>query len=254
MTAQANTKAATGATKPKTADMHPGPGFRVRLEIERPPKDTIDGYRRFETPAVSDQLNRLNTMVPEIHNLTEEHLTIFGPAVTVKCYPGDNLMVHKALDIAKPGDVIVCDGSRSPLTAVLGDLVSKKARHRSIAGFVVDGIIRDLPEIRALGDFPVFARGVTPIGPMHRGPGEINYPIACGGVVVNPGDLIIGDLNGVVVVPRDFVDDLLRRLNERADAEAAYNAAVESGDFSNAWVDTILEDSGVVINGNRSGQ
>lgn len=237
------------AAKPKTADMHPGPGFRVRPDIERPAKDTIAGLGRFETPAISDQLNRLYTMIPAIRNLTDEHLTILGPAVTVKSYPGDNLMVHKSLDIAKPGDVIVVDGHRSPLTAALGDLVSTKARHRGVAGFVVDGVIRDLPEIKALGDFPVYARDVTPIGPMHRGPGEINYPIACGGVVVNPGDIIVGDLNGVVVVPLEFADGLLQRLLEREAAESSYNASVASGNFSNAWVDAILEDSGVLFNG-----
>jgi regulator of RNase E activity RraA len=237
------------AAKPKTADMHPGPGFRVRHDIERPDKAIVDGLGQFETPAISDQLNRLYTMMPSIRNLTDEHLTILGPAVTVKSYPGDNLMVHKSLDIAQPGDVIVVDGHRSPLTAALGDLVSKKARHRGVSGFVVDGVIRDLPEIKGLGDFPVFARDVTPIGPMHRGPGEINYPIAAGGVVVNPGDIIVGDLNGVVVVPQEFAADLLKRLQERAAAEAAYNDSVASGDFSNAWVDAILEDSGVVING-----
>jgi regulator of RNase E activity RraA len=243
------TRTRTTAAKPKTADMHPGPGFRLRPDIERSAESTIAGLRRFETPAISDQLNRLNTMLPEIRNLTDEHLTIAGPALTVKSYPGDNLMVHKSLDIARPGDVIVVDSHRSPLTAALGDLVSKKARHRGVAGFVVDGVIRDLPEIKRLGDFPVFARDVTPIGPMHRGPGEINYPIACGGVVVNPGDIVIGDLNGVVVVPREFADDLLRRLEERQAAEAVYNAAVETGDFSNAWVDAILGDSGVIVNG-----
>ena len=127
--------------------------------------------------------------------------------------------------------------------------MSKKARHRGVSGFVVDGVIRDLPEIKGLGDFPVFARDVTPIGPMHRGPGEINYPIAAGGVVVNPGDIIVGDLNGVVVVPQEFAADLLKRLQERAAAEAAYNDSVASGDFSNAWVDAILEENGVVFNG-----
>ena len=241
------------AAKPKTADMHPGPGFRVHPEIERPDPDVVAGLGQFETPAISDQLNRLYTMMPSIRNLTDEHLTILGPAVTVKSYPGDNLMVHKSLDIAQPGDVIVVDAHRSPLTAALGDLVSKKARHRGVSGFVVDGVIRDLPEIKNLGDFPVYARDVTPIGPMHRGPGEINYPIAAGGVVVNPGDIIVGDLNGVVVVPREFAADLLKRLEERAAAEAAYNASVESGNFSNEWVDAILEDSGVIIDGNKAG-
>jgi regulator of RNase E activity RraA len=240
--------------KPRTAELHPGPGFRIRHEIERPSPETVAGLGEFDTPDISDLMNRLYTMVPVIHAVTDPSLRILGPACTVKVYPGDNLMVHKSLDIAQPGDVIVVDGHRSPLTAALGDLVSKKARHRGVAGFVVDGVIRDLPEIKGLGDFPVFARDVTPIGPMHRGPGEINYPIACGGVVVNPGDIIVGDLNGVVVVPREFADDLLRRLEEKEAAESAYNASVASGNFSNAWVDAILEDSGVIVNGKPTHQ
>jgi regulator of RNase E activity RraA len=158
-------------------------------------------------------------------------------------------MGHKSLDLAQPGDVVVVDASSSSLTAVLGDLVSTKARHRGIAGFVVDGHIRDLPAIRALGDFPVYARGVTPIGPLHRGPGEINFPICAGGIVVQPGDLIVGDLNGVVVVPRSIVDELLERLRDRAEAEAAYVSAVARGEFTNDWVDTLLEQGGVAVDG-----
>jgi regulator of RNase E activity RraA len=191
-------------------------------------------------------MNRLYAMELGIHTLTEPSLRLVGPACTVKTYPGDNLMVHKSLDIAKPGDVIVIDTSGSSMGAVLGDLVSTKARHRGVAGFVVDGLIRDLPGIRDLGDFPVFARGVTPIGPLHRGPGEINYPISAGGIVVNPGDLIVGDLNGVVVVPREIAAELLDRLTAQRRSEADYMDAVARGAFSNAWVDRLLEDSGVV--------
>jgi RraA family protein len=170
---------------------------------------------------------------------------ILGPAVTVKVFPGDNLMVHKSLDIAQPGDILVIDASGSSLTAVLGDLVSTKARHRGIAGVVIDGLVRDLPAIKALGDFPVFARGVTPIGPLHRGPGEVNYPISAGGIVVNPGDLIAGDLNGVVVIPRDVAPMILQRLEIREAIEVDYQAAVQRGEFSNGWVDDILESAGV---------
>lgn len=235
--------------KPKTAEMHPGPGFRIRAEFERPEPYTVAGFSAFETPAISDLMNRLYTMTTAIKNLTHEHLRILGPACTVKVYPGDNLMVHKSLDVARPGDVIVVDAGGSPMTAVLGDLVSTKARHRGIGGFVVDGLIRDLPAIRALGDFPVYARGVTPIGPLHRGPGEINHPISAGGIVVHPGDVIVGDLNGVVVVPRDIAEDLLERLTARAATEADYNAAVARGEFSNVWVDAILEQGGVAVNG-----
>jgi regulator of RNase E activity RraA len=234
-------------SKPKSAEMHPGPGFRVRRWAERPSEDAINRLARFETPTISDLMNRLYTMSPLIRNVTDPALRIIGPACTVKVYPGDNLMVHKSLDIAQAGDVVVIDAANSGNTAVLGDLVSTKARHRGIAGFVVDGMIRDLPGIRALEDFPVFARGVTPIGPLHRGPGEINYPVSAGGIVVHPGDIIVGDLNGVVVVPRGIADELIARLEAREAAEADYTAAVASGHFSNDWVDHILSNNGVSI-------
>jgi regulator of RNase E activity RraA len=233
--------------KPKTAEMHPGPGFQIRADVERPPQEVMAGFAGFETPIISDLMNRLHTMCSEIRPLTDPGLGILGPACTVKCYPGDNLMVHKSLDIAQPGDVIVVDTSASGTTAVLGDLVSMKAHHRGVAGFVVDGLIRDLPGIRKIGDFPVFARGVTPIGPLHRGPGEINVPVCCGGIVVHPGDIIVGDLNGLVVVPRDMAEELLERLLQRTEAEADYTAAVRRGDFSNGWVDAILEENGVAV-------
>jgi regulator of RNase E activity RraA len=237
------------AGKPKTAEMHPGPGFRIRAEIERADPETVAGLAAFDTPAISDLMNRLYTMIPAIHPLTNPELPVLGPACTVKCFPGDNLMVHKSLDLARPGDVLVIDTSASSLTAVVGDLISTKARHRGIAGFVVDGLIRDLPEIRALGDFPVFARGVTPIGPLHRGPGEINHPVCAGGIVVHPGDVIVGDANGVVVVPRGVAAELLDRLRKRSALEADYRAAVARGDFSNVWVDQILEQQGVAMDG-----
>ncbi|HEX2125399.1 MAG TPA: hypothetical protein VHF45_02425, partial [Thermoleophilaceae bacterium] len=97
------------AGKPKSAEMHPGPGFRIREKIDRPRKETIAALGAFDTPAISDLMNRLYAMTTAIKNLTDEHLRLLGPATTVKCYPGDNLMVHKALDIAAPGDVIVVD-------------------------------------------------------------------------------------------------------------------------------------------------
>jgi len=233
--------------KPKSAAIHPGPGFRIRRQIERASPDVVAGLRAFDTPAISDLMNRLYTMGTGIRNLTADELTLCGPACTVKVYPGDNLMVHKALDIAQPGDVIVVDTSGSHMTAVLGDLISTKARHRGVAGFLVDGLVRDLPGIRALGDFPVFARGVTPIGPLHRGPGEINYRVSAGGIVVSPGDVVVGDMNGVVMVPREAAAELLDRLKTQAASEAGYMAAVGRGEFSNAWVDDVLNSSGAII-------
>jgi RraA family protein len=221
--------------------MHPGPGFRVKVDFTRPEPDVLRGLAQFATPDISDLLNRLYAVDPAIHCLTGEHHRLCGPACTVKVFPGDNLMVHKALDVARPGDIIVVDAGGSTMNAVLGDLVSTKAKHRQIAGFIVDGLVRDLPGILAL-DFPVFARGTTPIGPLHRGPGEINFPICCGGIVTHPGDVLIADGAGIVVVPREIAPELLGRLRSHQADNAAYLEAVRRGAFSNQWVDNILKE------------
>jgi RraA family protein len=234
------------AQKPRSAEMHPGPGFRVRMNFPRPERRLMDQFARFATPDISDLLNRLYALDPAISCLTGDHHQLCGPACTVKLFPGDNLMVHKALDVARPGDIVVIDSGRSTANAVLGDIIATKARHRQIAGFVVDGLIRDLPAVRLL-DFPVFARGTTSIGPLHRGPGEINFPICCGGVVVYPGDIIVADAAGIVVVPKDIAVELLDRLQGHEEGNAAYLEAVQRGEFSNQWVDRILEQHGCAI-------
>lgn len=228
-------------TKPRSAELHPGPGFRVRAGFARPDPSVIARFREFATPDISDLLNRLYAVNPSIRCLTDPARALLGPACTVKVFPGDNLMVHKSLDIARPGDVIVVDAGGATTNAVLGDLISAKAKHRGVAGFVVDGLVRDLPAITEL-DFPVFARGTTPIGPLHRGPGEINYPICCGGIVVTPGDLIVGDAAGVIVVPREIAAELIQRLEQHQSSNRAYFEAVRRGEFSNAWVDRVLEE------------
>jgi RraA family protein len=227
-------------TKPRSAEIHPGPGFRVKMDFPRLPLEMMTQFREFATPDISDLLNRLYAVNPAIHCLTGAH-TLCGPACTVKVFPGDNLMVHKALDVAEPGDIVVIDAGGSTMNAVLGDLISTKAKHRHIQGFIIDGLVRDLPEIIEL-NFPVFARGMTPIGPLHRGPGEINFPICCGGVVVNPGDVVVADAAGVVVVPQGIAQDLIERLHAHKASNADYLAAVKRGDFSNAWVDRALAD------------
>jgi regulator of RNase E activity RraA len=225
-------------SKPKSSEIHPGPGFRVRRTIARPKPENIARLRDFPTPDISDLMNRLYTMDPGIKNVVNQE-RIFAPACTVKVFPGDNLMVHKALDIAQPGDVIVVDAGSSFLNGVLGDLISTKARHRGIAAFVVDGLLRDIDGVKEVG-MPVFARGVTPIGPLHRGPGEINFPVCCGGIVVRPGDVICADGNGVVVVPQEFLNELLAKLESHRQAMRNYEQNVKRGSFSNQWVDDML--------------
>jgi RraA family protein len=231
--------------QPKSADISPGPGFMVRRSFERPDAQVVAGFARFESTDISDSLNRLYAMGPGIHNVVND-APLCGPVCTVKVYPGDNLMVHKILDIARPGDVVVVDGSGSMNAALIGDLVANKARHRGIQGFIIDGLVRDLPGLRECG-LPIYARGVTPFGPLHRGPGEINYPVACGGIVVNPGDVVRADLSGVAVVPRDWAPEILKRLQAGEDKLATYTADVKRGAFSNAWVDDQLEAAGCIF-------
>lgn len=233
------------ARKPRTAEMHPGPGLRMRQASARPDRDVVEGLSEFETPSISDLMNRLYAVNSAITCLTPGLPPLAGPACTVKVLPGDNLLVHAALDVAAPGDVVVVDSGGFGPAAVLGDLVATKARHRGIAGFVVDGLVRDLPGILALGDLPVYARGVTPIGPLHRGPGEIGYPVSIGGIVVQAGDVVVADLNGITIVPLEDAAAVLLRLRERAAAEAEYVAAVARGQFSNSWVDDTLRSAGV---------
>ena len=160
-------------TEPSSADLHVGPGFRLRVEISRTPRQVIDGFKDIETPDISDQMNRMYTMGTAVRLMTNPGLRLLGPALTVRTYQGDNLMVHKCLDLIKPGDVVVIDAGSFTYNAMIGETIVTKARHRGVSGFVVDGMVRDIDGIRQIGDIPVFARGVTPVGPLHRGPGEI---------------------------------------------------------------------------------
>ncbi len=225
--------------RPTSAEIHPGPGFRIRNHIPRPPPEILARYREYPTTDISDLLNRLYAMDGAIRNVVND-LPLCGPALTVKLYPGDNLMLHKALDLAQPGDIFVVDSSMNTTTAVIGDLVSSKAKHRGVAGVVVDGLVRDVAAVREVG-LPIYARGMTPKGPLHRGPGELGYPVCCGGLVVNPGDIIVADSSGIVVVRLDFADELLQRLDAQRPALQSYTANVKKGVFSNEWVDRYLD-------------
>jgi len=234
-----------GAEKPKSSEMTPGLGFQIRTKFRRLPTHLVEQFCGYESTDISDQLNRLYTMHHGISNLSN-NLPLAGSAITVKVFPGDNLMLHKALDVAEPGDVIVVDTSGSDRNAVFGDLIANKAVHRGIAGFIIDGLIRDLDGVKQT-KLPVYARGVTSFGPLHRGPGELNYAISCGGIVVNPGDIVVADSSGVVVVPKQFARSVLLRLGSHQAKMREYVRNVKRGIFSNDWVDRQLQSDGCVF-------
>ncbi len=232
---------------PQSSELNGGPGFRIRREFKRPSTDIIDRYRRLDIALVSDLMNRLYTLRTGLRAITSiGDGPLVGPACTVKVYPGDNLMVHASLDVAQPGDIIVIDTAGATTSAVIGDMLANKAKSRGIAGFIVDGLVRDTAGMAEV-EIPVIARGVTPRGPLHRGPGELNYPVSCGGVSISPGDLMMATEDGVVSVPSDSIVTLLERVEQKTVKEEAYVDAVKRGDFSNQWVTDILNDHGCVF-------
>jgi len=144
---------------------------------------------------------------------------IAGPAFTVRTAKHDNLMLHAAIYRAEPGDVIVVEAGDEEM-AVAGGNVCAVAQRHGVAGFVVDGVVRDVTEARANG-FPLFARGISPIPGAKDGPGEINGSISCGGVTVTPGDVVVADEEGIVVVPRARAEEVLKKAEAKAVADAA---------------------------------
>jgi regulator of RNase E activity RraA len=169
-----------------------------------------------------------------------------GPALTVKSRPGDNLMLHKALQLAKPGDVIVVDAGGDLTNAITGEIMVGDAIGQGLGGFVIDGAIRDAGFIRA-NAFPVYAAGVTHRGPYKDGPGEINVPIAIDGMVIEPGDLVIGDEDGFLCVPFDDVERLLAAAHQKQAAETVMVAGIKDGSYDRAWVDATLTRLGCFI-------
>jgi len=169
-----------------------------------------------------------------------------GPAVTVKARPGDNLMVHKALDIAEPGDIIVVDAGGDLSNAIIGELMVAHAEKRGLGGIVIYGAIRDSAELLA-GSFPVFACGVTHRGPYKDGPGEVNVPIAINGMVINPGDLICGDADGLVSVAMDSAEQIFEAASKKHAAETKQMENIKAGKNDRAWVDAALTKLGCEV-------
>ena len=183
---------------------------------DRPPDTLVDRFRQVPVAAVGDALERLWVLEGDIRAMWPG-ARCAGPALPVYTRAGDNLAVHRALDIAQPGDVLVVNGQGDTTRALLGGLLAKRARNLGLAGIVVDGAVRDVDQIESVG-LPVFARASTPAGPYKNGPAEIGLPVACGGVVCSPGDIVCGDADGVAIVPQaraarvaDAVADVLLR-------------------------------------------
>ncbi len=175
-------------------------GFRVFTDIKRPDPETIELFRGIPTSCIGDNTNRMYCMESAIRPLNNKPL--LGSAFTVKAPMGDNLALHVAMDLAQPGDIIVVDAQGCLDRSMMGEIMLTYAMKRGIAGFIIDGAVRDEDGIRNI-DIPLYAKGVTPQGPFKFGPGEINVPIACGKQAILPGDILVGDGDGVAVIRND---------------------------------------------------
>lgn len=171
--------------------------------------DIINQFKELPTTCISDALNGLSNMDPAIKPVKED-LKVVGRAHTVKLRAADNYMVLKAIREAKEGDVLVVDGKGYLNNASCGDFIVALAQTMGISGVVVDGVVRDIVGIKNL-NFPVFCKGTTTAASDKSGSGEVNVPISCGGATVKPGDIIVGDADGVVVVPQELENEILQK-------------------------------------------
>ena len=217
-------------------------GFRVLKRRRQVDASAVDRFRGLPVANISDSMFRMSAGGARLRPMHKGG-RMAGPAFTVKTRPGDNLMVHKALDLADAGDVLVVDAGGDLTNAIVGEIMSTYAKARGIAGFVIDGAIRDADEIRA-SDFPVYAAGVTHRGPYKDGPGEINVPVAIDGMVIEPGDLVLGDGDGILCVPFDATPGVLAAATEKKKVEGREIEAAARAALDRAWVDARLRQLG----------
>lgn len=216
-------------------------GCRVVSNFKRPDKAMVEAFRGFPVANIDDCMNRIFSVHQDI--LPVNKPGVLGPAFTIKMPQGDNLMFHKAMDMAQEGDIIVIDSCGTTGRAIFGELMASYLLVRKIGGIIVDGPIRDYEAISKM-DIPVYARGITPNGPYKNGPGEINTPICCGGQVVMPGDIVIGDADSIVFIPQDEAPALLEKVKKVFQAESDIMAGIKKGSFVRPWVDTKLKEIG----------
>ncbi len=207
-------------------------------------KEGITALTGLATSVVSDVLGRTIGAV-NILPVNKSPVSVCGNAVTVSARSGDNLMIHKALQFLKPGDVLVVDGGGDISRALFGEIMMTIAKSRGAVGAVFDAAIRDV-EAFERHQFPCWARGINMRGPFKDGPGSINVPISIGGMVVNPGDVILGDCDGIIALPPELVLDGARLGKEKEVVERKTIQSILDGKYDDAWIDATLKQKGVL--------
>jgi regulator of RNase E activity RraA len=213
-------------------------------DFERVSPALVRQAAEFQAAILADVAGRRGALHGRIAAL-RPRMKLAGPALTVDVRPGDNLMIHAAIALAKPGDVLVIDGKGDQTAALMGTIMMTACKKLGLAGVVVDAAVRDSLEIDEM-DFPVFSVGTNPNGPTKNVPGRIGHPVCCGGVTVRPGDLVVADADGVVVLERERVESLLPLARKKVEDEAARIAQIQQGNTSASWLVPALRTAGVL--------
>lgn len=216
-------------------------GKRIFLKRELPDKEIVEGYKDLPTSNIADCMNRRGAMATRIKLMSSPTKEMCGAAFTVHNRPGDNLTIYAALKYCHEGDVIVIDNEGDNTRAVIGEVMMTWLRdQRHVAGVVVDGPMRDIDSLRNW-DLPIYAVSTSPNGPYKEGPGEINVPVSCGEVSVNPGDLIVGDADGVVKVAREKTTELLPKVQAFHQEDDRKAESFHNGTGNIDWLDEELK-------------
>src|SRR6478736_6484430 len=210
----------------------------ILRDFERVSPGLVRQASEYQAAILADVNGRRGALHGRIAAL-RPRMKLAGPALTVDVRPGDNLMIHAAISLAKPGDVIVVDGKGDQTAALMGTIMMTACKQLGIAGVVIDGAVRDSLEIEEM-DFPVFSVGTNPNGPTKMVPGRIGHPVSVGGVMVHAGDFVIGDADGVVVVEREKIEELLPAAAKKVKDEAARIEAIKGGDTNAKWLVSAL--------------
>ncbi len=216
-------------------------------DFERTSADLVRQAAEFQPAIFADVAGRRGALHGRIRAL-RNRMKFAGTALTVEVRPGDNLMIHAAIALAQPGDVLVIDGKGDQSAALMGTIMMTACQKLGLAGVVIDGAVRDSVEIDEM-DFPVFSVGTNPNGPTKLAPGRIGHPVSVGGVTVHPGDLVLGDADGVVVIERQRVGSLIQAAGVKVAEEAARISAIKNGDTAAPWLQAALRKAGVLKEG-----
>jgi 4-hydroxy-4-methyl-2-oxoglutarate aldolase len=222
----------------------------IRRDFPRVSPDIVRRASEFQAAIFADVAGRRGTVNGRIRPLSPT-MKVAGPAFTIEVRPGDNLMIHAAMAMAKPGDVLVIDGKADLTCALMGTIMMLGCKVSGLAGVVIDAAVRDSLELIELG-FPVFAAGTNPNGPTKFVPGRINWPISVGGIACSPGDLVIGDADGVVIIEREKAESLLPLARKKVDDETKRMDAIRRKEaLRPPWLDGALRAAGVLKEGEK---